>query len=133
MRDGSLGHSHGPFPFVPSVERLLAVGPWGDGSWRVKREKAWSLGKWARTGSWWAVGRGRERTGAVGKPVGLSGRCVSTGSVKAESDLLVVVTGTLLKPDSRPLGLCTAKMVRNAKGTEVRRGHRSLDTSTGGE
>lgn len=96
-----------------------------------EKKNACSLGKWARTGSWWAVGGGREHIGAVGKPVGLSGCCVSTGSVKAESDLVVVVTGALLKPDSRPLGLCTTKKVRKAEGTEVRRGHRSLDTSSG--
>lgn len=66
----------------------------------------------------------------------LSGRCVSTGSGKAEGDLVATVTvmGALLKPDSRPLTLYTKKKkVKKAESTGVRRGHKSLDTSTGGE
>lgn len=59
----------------------MAIGEW-------REENVWNLGKWAG----WAVGGGREHTGALGKPVGLSGCCVSTGSVKAEGDLVAVVT-----------------------------------------
>lgn len=66
---------------------------------------AWVSGLGLEAG--WDVGGGRGRTGAMGKPVGLSGRCVSTGIVKAEGDLVATVTvvGDLLKPDSSPLAL----------------------------
>lgn len=68
------------------------MGLWGDGSWRVKRKKCVEPAQvdwdWKLVG----CGGGRERTGAVGRPMDLSGRCVNTGSVKAESDLVVVVT-----------------------------------------
>lgn len=73
---------------------------------------AWAGGLVLEAG--WAEGGGREHTGVVGKPVNLSGCCVSTSSGKAEGDLVATVTvvGALLKPDSRPLTIYTTKKKR---------------------